>query len=199
MAPALNTRMVSTTENLRDVPAAKFCGTRELRLFEQTRRPETLGNSASGVTHCAITKAGDRLGHDAGGYLSPAENNITNTDLAIDEMLSNAVVHTLVASTEQAEAIDCGQLLGHGLIKGSPAWAEKKQWAWRVRGLHGLEDRLGLHHHARTSPERGIVDRTMDIAGLIAYVVAAKIEDPSPPSLAEQALGAESIDETWKQ
>ena len=64
----------------------------------------------------------------------------------------------------QSISIDIPPLpLPTGLVELPPARAEEQQWPRWSRSLHGIEDRLGFHHHAHTTTERAVVDRAMDV------------------------------------
>jgi hypothetical protein len=82
-------------------------------------------------------------------------------------MLPHTMVDALVTSaqqTETARGLRCGcKLIGHCLVELPPARAEEQQWPRWSRSLHGIEDRLGFHHHARTTTERAVVDRAMNV------------------------------------
>ena len=199
MAPTFDTRMVSTAQNLGDIPATKLCGPRKLWFFEKARRPEALRNRAGRVTHCSVTKARYSLDHNTRCHLSPAQHDIANADLTIDKMLSYSVIDSFIAPTKQAESIGSRKLVSHRLIERVPTRAEQKERTGWVSGFDGLEDRLSLHNHARAPSERRIVNRAVDVGRLITNVVAAEVEQTALTSFSEQAVGAETVDEARKQ
>ncbi len=109
------------------------------------------------------------------------------------------MVDALVPPAQQAEAVGRRQFGRQRLVEASPARAEQEQRSRRIDRLDGLEDRLGPHHHAGAAAERRIVDRSMDIGRLLADVVASQIEQARTAGLAQQALGAEVVDERGEQ
>jgi hypothetical protein len=199
MAPTFDSRMVSTAQNLGDIPAAKLCGPRKLWFFEKARRTEALRNRAGRVTHCSVAKARYSLDHNTRGHLSPAQYDIANADLTVYKMLSYSVIDSFIAPTKQAESIGSRKLVSHRLIEWFPTRTEQKKWTRWVSGFDRIEYRLSLHDHASATSERRIVNRAVDVGRLVANVVAAKIEQTAVPSFPEQAFGAETIDEARKQ
>jgi hypothetical protein len=199
MAPTFDTRMISTAQNLGNLPTAKLCGPRKLRFFEKTRRTEALRNRAGRVAHCAFPKARNRLDHNTGGDLSPAEDDVANADLTIHKVLSDSVIYSFIAPAKQAESVSSRKLVSHRLIEGFPARPEQEERTHGVCGCDGLEDRLSLHDHSCSSSEWRIVDGAVDVGRLIANVVAAEVEQTALPGLSEQAFGAETVDEARKQ
>jgi hypothetical protein len=147
-----------------------------LRFFEKARCAETLRNRAGLVTHCAFTKTRDRFDYNTSGNLSPAENDISDADLTIHEVLSHSVVDSFVAPTEQAESVSSRNLISHRLIEGFPARPEQEERTNRVSGFDGLEDRLRLHDHAGAPSEWRIVNGAVDVGRLISNIVAPKLE-----------------------
>ncbi len=108
-------------------------------------------------------------------------------------MLAHPVINALVASAEQAEPLSDREFVGHRLIESASAGAEEKQWTKRLGGLHGGEDRLSFHHHSCATTERCIVDRAVDVGGVLAQVVTTEIEQSDstwalPRSPSEQKL-----------
>ena len=115
------------------------------------------------------------------------------------QMGTDPMVDPLVAATQQAEPVEPGQLVGESLIERSPAGPEQEQRARRSRRLDRVEDRLGLHDHARASPERSVVDGAVHVARVLADVVTTQVEQTRTAGLAQQALAAEHVDEAGEQ
>jgi hypothetical protein len=171
-----------------------------VRFLEQAVLAEALGDGADGVAHRPRQQTGNSLDDQARSHLAPTEHHVAHAELAVDEVLAHPVVDALVAAAEQAEparlALGGGsQFLGHRLVEPSAAGAEQVQRPGRLRGVDGGEDRLGLHHHAGAAPERRVVDAAMHIGGVLAQVVQPQVEQTGTAGLAQQALGAEVVDQ----
>ena len=55
----------------------------------------------------------------------------------------------------------------------------------RLKRRNSLEQGIGAHHHARPSPEGGIVCRVMPVVGEIAQIVHTNVSEPAaygPPN-----------------
>ena len=166
-SPPLNPAMITASEHIGNLPATELGGSCELWFLEQAGLAKTLRDSAGCIAHRPIKKSGDRLNNQARANLSPTQHQVTDTDLAVAQMLTHTMVDTLVPSaqqTETARSLHCGRkLMGHGLIESPPTRAEEQERARRGSGFDGIEDRLGFHHHARTATERAVVDRAMNV------------------------------------
>ena len=71
-------------------------------------RPAAPKLSVTGLVALPIApgqQAGDGLDHQAGGDLAPAEHDVADAQLAVDEVLADAVVDALVAPAQQAEPV----------------------------------------------------------------------------------------------
>ena len=76
------------------------------------------------------------------------------------------------------------QLRGHGLVEATALRAEEHHGDLPALnglqaaqdGLHRVEERLGLHHHAGPSPVRPVVNGPPAVVGERAQVVAAQVE-----------------------
>jgi len=110
-------------------------------------------------------------------------------------VLADAVVDALVTTADQPEAVTEGQLGGQRLVEAATPGPEQVERSHRVGGLDGGEQRLGLHHHAGAAAEGRVVHRAVDVGGLVARIVEAEVEQRLLLGLAEQALGAERLDQ----
>jgi hypothetical protein len=68
------------------------------------------------------------------------------------------------------------QLVSKGLVKTSTTWTQQEQGSWRLSSLNRGKDRFGPHHHAGASAKGGIIDRAMNIAGVLAQIMVAQIK-----------------------
>jgi hypothetical protein len=106
--------------------------------------------------------------------------------------------HAAASPPEQAEAAADSEGSGQGLIEALPARPEEEQRPGRVSRFDGCEDRLGPHQHPRSSAERGVIDAAMDIARVLAHIMAAQVENLGGPRLTKQAGRAELVDHVGK-
>jgi uncharacterized protein (DUF952 family) len=197
-SPPFDTGMIAATHHIGHRPAPELGGTGVVRLFEQPGRAETFVHRARHVAHRPRQQPHDRFDDQARGHFSPVEHDIADAEFAVDEMFVHSVVDALVATAQQREAVAYGQFLSHPLVEASPAGPEQVQRPGRLRRFYGREQRFRFHHHARPAAEWRIVDGPVNVGGLITRIVQAKVEQASAACLAQQALGAELIDEARK-
>ena len=98
----------------------------------------------------------------------PTQHDVADAELLVDEVLAHPVVDALVPAAQQTEAIESNELCGHLLVESPAARTEEEQRPGGLCSLDGGEDRFGLHHHSGSATEGRIVDRSMDIAGVLA-------------------------------
>ena len=154
-----------------------------LRLLEQARRAEALGDRADVVAHRPGQQPDDRFDHQAGGDLSPAEHDIADAELAVDQVLAHPVVDALVAPAQQAEAVERGQLAG--------PWPGRSDARRDRAGTAAAADRRPRptrtparpHHHPGAAAERGVVDGAVHVGGVLAEVVGAQVEQTGSRAL----------------
>ena len=112
--PAVDSGVVAAAQHSRARPSPRnsagrvYCGS--------SSRPdcaEALGDRAGVVAHRPRQQAHDRFDHQARGDLSPAQHDVADAELAVDQVLAHPVVDALVAPAHQAEAIAGGQFVGH--------------------------------------------------------------------------------------
>ena len=179
----------SGTTQPRNVAGRVYCGS-----SSRPRIAEALRDGAGVVAHRSRQQPGHRVDDEARGRLAAGQHDVADAELAVDEVLADAVVDALVTAAQQREPLAFGELGGDALIEPATAGTEQQQRADRVDRLDGGEDRLGLHQHAGAAAERGVVDRAVHVGGVLADVVAAKVEDTGLAGLAQQARRAEGVD-----
>ncbi len=63
------------------------------------------------VTHCSIAEPGDGLDDQTRRDFSPAEHDIADTHLGVDEVSNDTMIDAFVATAQQAEPVECRQLV----------------------------------------------------------------------------------------
>src|SRR5690349_12438291 len=96
-------------------------------------------------------------------------------------MLDYALIHSLVATAYQNDAVLSRILFGSLLIE--QASLRRKQRDARVRLLvrqrfHSAKQRLGLHHHPGAAAEGSIIHLAMPIVRVVAQVVDVNLDQP---------------------
>ena len=66
--------------------------------------------------------------------------------------------------------------MGRRLVESASARAQQEQRPRRLRCCDSVEQRLGLHHHAGTAPERRVVDDMVPVARPVAQIVDPQVE-----------------------
>ena len=136
-----------------------------LRVLEQAVCERLLAGGP-GIPHDAGHQTTHRLQHDHRRHLTAVEHEVSDRELAIDEVLSHTLVDPLVASADQGEPREGGKLASHCLIEAPTGGTEQEQGPRWVLSLHRGEDRLRLQDHSRPTPEGGVIDRSVDVRGV---------------------------------
>ena len=110
--PALDAAVVAAAQHLGHRPSR---GTSAGRVnCGSSSRPRSPKLSVTGLTSLPITpghEAGDGLDDEARGDLAAGQHDVADAQLAVDEVLADAVVDALVAPAQQAEPVAGGQLV----------------------------------------------------------------------------------------
>src|SRR5262249_9477070 len=98
------------------------------------------------------------------------------------QMLGHSLVHTFVPAADEQQFRGRPQTVGHRLVEKAALGREQHHFprlgAFRPDRFHRAEHRLGLEHHAFAAAARPIVHRLMAVAGPIAQIVKADVEQP---------------------
>ena len=97
-----------------------------------------------------------------------AQDEIAERDLLGGEVVGDALVDVLVMAAEERELLEPRETLGVGVARTAAARREEDDRGLRADRLDGLEERRGLHHHARAAA----VGRVVHGAVLVVRVVA---------------------------
>ena len=104
---------------------------------------------------------------------------------------ADALVDALVAAAAQDQPGLGGQPLGDPVVEAAAVGGEEHD-PGRALGLQvvqGVEPGPGEHDHAGAAAEGGVVDAAVAVAGPVAQVVQADLDQAPLPRLAEQAGG----------
>ena len=157
-----------------------------LRVLEQAV-PEALVDGRLVVAHHPGDQPGDRLDDGDGRRLTAGQHEVAEGQLAVGQVVGDALVDALVAPAQQREPRRGRQLGRPGLVEAPAARAEQQQRPGRSDGLDGGEHGLGGQHHPGSPAEGAVVDRPVRIGGAGPEVVDPQVEQPGPGGLADQA------------
>ena len=101
--PGRDGGVVAAAQYLGDLPAAEVRGTGVLRVLEEPRR-EALVLGRLGVADHARDEPRDGFDDGERGELAAREHEVAERDLAVDEVVGDALVDALVTAAQQREA-----------------------------------------------------------------------------------------------
>ena len=125
--PALDLGMVTTAQRFGHTPTTKLCRTGVVRFFQQAPSSETLCDRADLVAHRPWQQAYDRLDHQARGHFSPAQDDIADAQLPVDQVLANPVIDPFIPSAQQAEPVAGREFVRHRLVEAATSGTEQQQ------------------------------------------------------------------------
>jgi riboflavin synthase len=137
-------------------------------------------------------------GHEARGGLDDAErrelaageDKIAERDELERKRVEHTFVEPFVASAEDERPLGARERVRGGLLEAGPGRAGDEPPVSAEARFHpfdGFDDRLGLQHHAGAAAERPIVDRAVPVAGEIAEIDDAGLDEAARPGDAEHA------------
>lgn len=177
-APSLDPAMVPRQEHLGDPMATKLRRPSVLRKIKQPAGEGILLRRILCPEHPG-NQAGDRIEHDKGSELTPAQGVVTDGELLVREMKPNPLIEALVPPTEQDEVILRHQPDGPRMIEANPLGTQENHLGPRApERLHRLEERLRLEDHSAPPPVRDIIHHVMPVVGEGAEVVDTDREQP---------------------
>src|SRR5450759_2488410 len=185
VAPPGDLGVVAGAQDGRHLPTPVLGWAGVLGLFEEAAGERFVGVRGVVAEH-AGDQSGDGLDDDERSGLAAGEDVVADGELAVAEMVGDALVDAFGAATEQGEAGPGRELGGDGVIEAATAGAEEEQWAGWVDRLERLKERFGSHHHAGAAPEGGVVDAAVRIVGVRQGVVESEVNDTGASGPAEQ-------------
>ena len=103
--------------------------------------------------------------------LSASHHEVANGQLVGGQMVGNALVHILIVAAQQREGLAFGEPRGVRLIEPPPARGQQDdRTALGLEGVDRLEERVGLHDHARAAAVRVVVDGAMAVVRVVAEI-----------------------------
>ena len=114
------------------------------------------------------------IGDDRGRQFAAREHIVTNGDFLGNQVLANAVVHTLVVATQDHDVLLERQGIGHGLVELLTVGRGKDDFiilALAFQLLHATPHGLNLHHHARLATKGVIIHLAVLAQAPVAQVV----------------------------
>ena len=184
-APFGDPGVVTGPQHLGHRPSPELRRPGVLRVLEQPVG-EGLLHRGCVVAHDPGQQAGHRLDDQERAGLAAGEHDVADGDLAVAEVVGDALVDAFVPAAQQGEAVTGGQLAGHRLVEPSAAGGEQQQRTRRVRRLHGREDRLRPHHHPGPTAERRVVDGAVAVVGVVARIVQPQVDHTPLPGAADE-------------
>ncbi len=101
-APPGDPGVVAAAEDRRHVPTPKRRRPRVVRVLGQAGREALVPGRVLAAEHAGM-RLGDGLDDDESAQLTSGEDEVADRDLAVDEMIGDALVNALVTAAEQAE------------------------------------------------------------------------------------------------
>ncbi len=150
-----------------------------------------------GVAEGSGEEADEGVDDDGGGELTAGENIVADGELAVAEGLVDALVDAFVASAEEDDAVEAGELVGDGLGEGLALGGEEDDglagevaggFGGEVEGVEGVEDGLGLEDHAFSTAEGAIVDGAVTVVGEGTEVVGGDVDLSGSDGAAEDSV-----------
>src|SRR6266550_3775130 len=109
------------------------------------------------------------------------EHVIADGNLKIHKMLDNAVIDSLVVTTDNDEMRFARESLCHGLIETASSRRHQNNFRFfvnlRPQFLYGCKNWLWFHDHPLPSSERRIINNAMFVLCPIAQIMNAKIDN----------------------
>src|SRR5439155_7560804 len=125
------------------------------------------------VAERAGQQAHHRIEHAQRGRLATRQHEIADRQLFRAETIGDPLIHVLVVAAQERQLRADREPDRVPVRERPPARRQQHDGRPRPQVLHRLEERLGLEHHPRTAPVRGVVH------GLVAVVrVVAQLHDP---------------------
>ena len=106
--PTGDARMIARAQHLGDRPSPVVGGSGVLRVLQQTGR-ERLLDRGSSVAHHPGHQTPHRFEHDHRRHLATRQDVVTDGELVVHEMSTDALVDTLVAAAQQREPPAVGE------------------------------------------------------------------------------------------
>jgi hypothetical protein len=108
----------------------------------------------------------DRLHQDQRRQLTARHDVVADRNLFRRETVDHALVEPLVPAAQDREVGFTRELANERLVQASARGRHREHAAAiGVERLDRREQRLGLHHHAGTAPERRVVHGAMGVGG----------------------------------
>src|SRR5512141_2316282 len=118
-APLLDLCVIAREQDLWNGFAAKLGRARVVRILEQARGVRIIAG-AVWIAQNTWQKARDRVDDNERGQFAAREYVIADGDLIGHDLLTDTLVHALIATTNQSHAIVPCQLGGNGLAEDAP-------------------------------------------------------------------------------
>src|ERR1017187_1402129 len=155
--PPGDLRMVAREQHFRHLHAAKVCGPRVLRIFEQPLA-ERIYLGAFRVAQHTRQQPSHRVNHHHHRNVAICHHVITDRELVLRQPLAHPLVKTFVVAGDQQQMLQPCQFAGNGLIE----WSARRREQNHPRALapqtfHCFKDRFGLQQHARSAAKRPVI------------------------------------------
>ena len=193
--PFTNLRFMAGQQDVGHLPAVVFCRTRVHRRSQQVVL-ERIGQSRLLIGNHSRNDADNRIGNHRCRQLAARQHIVADTDFLRDEMLANAVVDALEVSAQNNQVLRQRQRVGHLLVELLAVGRRENHlvvMTFRLQCRDTPVNRLNLHHHAGTSPERIIVHLTVTVVRIIAQVMNVNLGNSFLLSTAHDGVIEESF------
>lgn len=102
-------------------------------------------------------KPGDPFDDRQRDSLSPCEYEVTDRYFLVDQVLGDALVHTLVSAADEHQMVQCCPSIEHRLVEWSTCGRHEDSVCTLERD-EGILERTDHQDHAGTTAERSVVD-----------------------------------------
>src|ERR1035441_2986310 len=179
--PPGDLRMVAREQHFRHLHAAKVCGPRILRIFEQPLA-ERIYLGAFRVAQHTRQQPSHRVNYYHHRQRAICQHVIADRQLVLRQPPTHPFVKTFVVAGHQQQMLQPCQLPGDVLVEWPARRREQDHSrAFARQTLDRFKDRFRLQQHARSAAKRPVIYRIMAVMRIVAQIMDRQIQQPRFP------------------